>query len=108
LIGSFTPAMRESDDACAGVSTVFVDTQEAVMKSGDLLSPLASGVLCQEAIAADLATLCRGQHPGRTRDDEITLFKSVGTALEDLAAASLAYDARRAGAALNRAERPSP
>ncbi len=108
LIGSFTPTMRESDDACAGVSTVFVDTPEAVMKSGDLLSPIASGVLRQEAIAADLATLCRGQHPGRTREDEITLFKSVGTALEDLAAASLAYDTRQASATLNRAARPSP
>ncbi len=95
LIGSFTPAMRESDDACFQVATVFVDTDEAVQKAGDLLSPLQSGVLRKEAIAADLTALCRGQHPGRTRADEITVFKSVGTALEDLAAASLAFDAQR-------------
>lgn len=92
LIGSFTPAMRESDDECFRVATVFIDTDEAPMKSGDLLSPLQSGVLRREAIAADLAALCRGQHPGRRSAGEITLFKAVGTALEDLAAASLAYD----------------
>ncbi|MEY4712493.1 MAG: hypothetical protein RIS88_1943 [Pseudomonadota bacterium] len=96
LIGGFTPAMRETDDACFGVSTVFVDTDEAAMKAGDLLSPLASGVLRKEAIAANLAALCRDQHPGRTREDEITVFKSVGTALEDLAAAALAFEARGA------------
>ncbi len=96
LIGGFLPTMREADDACFAVATVFVDTEEALLKAGDLLSPLQKGVLRREAIAADLAALCRGQHTGRTRADEITLFKSVGSALEDLAAASLAYDAQAA------------
>lgn len=95
LIGSFTPAMRESDDECFRVSTVFVDTDEAPKKSGDLLIPLANGAFDQSLIASDLTSLCRGQHPGRKAPDEITLFKAVGTALEDLAAASLAFDFQR-------------
>lgn len=93
LIGGFTPAMRESDDECLRKGTVFIDTSEALLKAGDILSPIASGAFTQEQIAATLEQLCRGQHPGRTTDDEITVFKAVGTALEDLAAASLAYDA---------------
>lgn len=97
LIGGFTPAMRESDDECFRVATVFVDTEEAPMKAGDILAPIASGVFSKGAIAADLAALCRGRHPGRTAEREITLFKAVGTALEDLAAASLAFDARKVG-----------
>lgn len=91
LIGSFAPDMRESDDACFGDTSVFVDTEEALMKSGDLLSPMASGVFGRERLCATLYDLCRNRHPGRRCDSEITVFKSVGTALEDLAAAALAY-----------------
>jgi ornithine cyclodeaminase len=94
LIGGFTPVMRETDDECFRVSTVFVDTDEASMKAGDILSPILSGVFSKSSIAGDLASLCRGSHPGRTAEGEITLFKAVGTALEDLAAASLAFDSR--------------
>lgn len=93
LIGSFTPAMRESDDACFARATVFVDTPEALMKAGDILAPMASGAWDASRLAATLEQLCRGQHAGRSSADEITLFKAVGTALEDLAAASLAFDA---------------
>lgn len=96
LIGSFTPAMRESDDECFRSSTVFVDTEEAPMKAGDILEPITRGVFSKSEIAADLAALCRGNHPGRKTQDEITLFKAVGTALEDLAAASLAFDCHEA------------
>lgn len=92
LIGSFTPAMRESDDECFRVSTVFVDTDEAPKKSGDILAPVANRVFDESMIACDLTSLCRRRHPGRRSPDEITLFKAVGTALEDLAAASLAFD----------------
>ena len=94
LIGGFTPAMRESDDECFRVSSVFVDTDEAPMKAGDILEPISSGAFERERIAADLTSLCRRRHPGRMSADEITLFKCVGTALEDLAAASLAFDTR--------------
>ena len=93
LIGSFTPAMRETDDACFAGASVFVDTDEAAMKSGDLLGPLARGVLQAGNIRGTLADLCRGRVPGRQSTDERTVFKSVGSALEDLAAAVLVYEA---------------
>lgn len=92
LIGSFTPAMREADGHCLRRATVFTDTTEALMKAGDLLGAIDEGAWAKDQLAATLEQLCRGQHPGRRSAQEITLFKSVGSALEDLAAASLAYD----------------
>jgi ornithine cyclodeaminase len=89
LVGSFTPAMRESDPACFARSRVFVDTGEALEKSGDLLEALAAGTLTADAVQGTLAALCRGERAGRGGAAEITLFKSVGSALEDLAAAEL-------------------
>lgn len=92
LIGSFTPAMREADDACFTDATMFVDTPEAFQKSGDLLGPLQRKVLTNPERWATLETLCRGQALGRAKDTERTVFKAVGTALEDLAAAALIYE----------------
>lgn len=92
LIGGFTPQMRETDDDCYRNTQVFIDTQEALIKAGDLLSPMNSGVLKNEDVRATLEDLCRGRHPGRQSETEITVYKAVGTALEDLAAASLVYD----------------
>jgi ornithine cyclodeaminase/alanine dehydrogenase-like protein (mu-crystallin family) len=89
LIGSFTPQMRETDDACFAGARVFVDTFEALQKSGDLLGPMSRGVFAQADIAGTLEALCRGQAEGRRGDHQRTVFKSVGTALEDLAAAVL-------------------
>lgn len=94
LIGGFTPEMRETDDECFRNSMVFIDTQEALIKAGDLLFPLNSGVLKREDVRATLEELCRGQHPGRRSETEITVYKAVGTALEDLAAACLLYDSQ--------------
>lgn len=92
LVGAFKPSMRESDDEAVRRSSVFVDTRAGATKEGgDIVQPLASGVLAMNDIKADLAELAHGKHPGRTRPDEITLFKSVGAALEDLAGAILAY-----------------
>lgn len=91
LIGSFTPEMREADDTAVRRARVFIDTEAALTESGDLVGPLASGTLRRADIAGDLARLCRRDVPGRRAGDEITLFKSVGSALEDLAAATLAY-----------------
>lgn len=102
LIGSFTPDMREADDGCFLRSEVYVDTDEAVKKSGDLLGPIQSGALQPSRIRATLSQLCRDPGRGRRNDQEITLFKAVGTALEDLAAASLAYDAGLPGQRLPR------
>ncbi|KJK21181.1 ornithine cyclodeaminase [Burkholderiaceae bacterium 16] len=92
LIGGFTPAMREADDGCFNAASVFVDTGEAVLKAGDLLHPIEAGVLNAADIRATLADLCQRCHPGRVDDAEITVFKAVGTALEDLAAAVMAYE----------------
>jgi ornithine cyclodeaminase len=90
LIGSFTPAMREADGRCLARGRVFVDTTEALAKSGDLLSAIAEGHFDATRLQATLAQLCRGERAGRNQADEITVFKAVGTALADLAAAELA------------------
>ena len=90
LIGSFKPDQRESDGRCWAHSRVFVDTEEALAKSGDALGAIAKGQFQPQQLQATLAALCRGTHAGRGAADEITLFKSVGSALEDLAAAELA------------------
>jgi ornithine cyclodeaminase/alanine dehydrogenase-like protein (mu-crystallin family) len=87
LVGSFAPGMRESDDDAIRRARVFVDTRAGATKeAGDIVQPLASGVLKADDIVADLHELVRGHKKGRGGADEITLFKSVGAALEDLAA----------------------
>ncbi|MBU2090656.1 MAG: ornithine cyclodeaminase family protein [Alphaproteobacteria bacterium] len=92
LVGAFTPEMRESDDDAARRSRVFVDTREGALKeAGDIVLAVKSGALTADALQGDLYDLCRGVSKGRESADEITMFKSVGTALEDLAAAQLAF-----------------
>jgi ornithine cyclodeaminase/alanine dehydrogenase-like protein (mu-crystallin family) len=89
LVGAFTPEMREADDAAVERARLFVDTRAGALKEGgDLVQPLASGLISEDDIAADLFELARGEKAGRRFHDQITLFKSVGTALEDLAAAT--------------------
>ena len=91
LVGAYTPHMREADDAAIRRARVFVDTRAgALHEAGDIVQPIAAGLL-READVADLHALCRGEAKGRLGDDEITLFKSVGSAIEDLAAAALVY-----------------
>lgn len=90
LIGAFKPDMRESDDEAIRKATIFVDTRAGASKAGDLAQPLAAGVITADSIAADLSELVKGEHPGRRTASEITLFKSAGFSLEDLAAARLA------------------
>lgn len=92
LIGSFTPQMRETDAACFADTSVFTDTEEALMKAGDILAAIEAGTFNKERVLGNLYDLCRGTHTGRRNDAEITVFKSVGTGLEDLAAAALAYE----------------
>lgn len=90
LVGAFTPQMRESDDAAVQKARLFVDTRAGALKEGgDIVQPLSAGVIGENDIAADLFELCRGEKAGRRFYDQITLFKSVGTAIEDLAAAVL-------------------
>lgn len=95
LVGGFTPDMREADDEAIRRARVYVDTRAGATKeAGDIVRPLASGVLKPEAIVADLAELGRGRKRGRESATEITLFKSVGAALEDLAAGIAVYRSR--------------
>jgi ornithine cyclodeaminase/alanine dehydrogenase-like protein (mu-crystallin family) len=90
LVGAFTPEMRESDDALIGQGEVFVDTFAGALKeAGDLVQPLAAGTIERAHVLAELADLAKGRHPGRRAAEAITVFKSVGTALEDLCAAQL-------------------
>ncbi|VFR30159.1 Ornithine cyclodeaminase [plant metagenome] len=91
LIGSFKPDMREADDACFAGARLFVDTQEALQKSGELLGPMSRGVFTERDVLATLADLCSGRHAGRQGQSGRTVFKAVGTALEDLAAATVVY-----------------
>jgi len=95
LIGSFTPAMTEVEPACLAKAAVFVDTLEAVQKSGDVLNAVKAKLFDPaKDLRGTLADLARGEKPGRKSPAEITLFKSVGTALEDLAAAELVFDSK--------------
>lgn len=90
LIGSFQPHTREVDDVTVQRSRIVVDTLEGVLaEAGDLLIPLNNGIITRNHILADLHQLVSRKKKIRTRPDEITLFKSVGCALEDLAAAEL-------------------
>ena len=98
LVGGFKPDMRETDDTAIRRASVFVDTRAGAMhEAGDIVQPLQSGVLQPDTIRAELAELVRGQKPGRQSAAEITLFKSVGAALEDLAGAILAYESLQDG-----------
>ncbi|MFL6707897.1 MAG: ornithine cyclodeaminase family protein [Massilia sp.] len=99
LIGGFTPQMIEADDDCFRDARIVIDTDEALQKAGDLLGPMARGVFGPSDIDATLASLCRGQSPGRRDPAERTVFKSVGTALEDLAAAMLVMETMAPGPA---------
>ena len=89
LVGAYRPDMREADDDAVRRARIYIDTEAALHEAGDIVQPLRSGALARDHIAGDLFGLVRGTCNGRRAADEITLFKSVGTALEDLAAAEL-------------------
>jgi len=95
LVGAYTPQMRESDDAAIARARIFVDTRAGALKEGgDIAQPLAGNIISEKDVVADLFELARGDRRGRAAADNetITLFKSVGAALEDLAAAELAVE----------------
>lgn len=92
LVGSYKPNMREADNETIRKSQVYVDTLEMAPKeSGDLAIPIQEGLLSLPDIKGDLPALCQGNVSGRSNDQSITLFKSVGHALEDLVAAQLVW-----------------
>ena len=93
-VGAFRPDMRETDDECMRRASVYVDTRAgALHEAGDIMMAMASGALTAERIAGDLFDIARGVAPVRHSADEITLFKSVGASLEDLATAIAVYEA---------------
>lgn len=92
LIGSFAPDLRESDGEALRGALVYVDTLEAPAKSGDLLSAISEGAWALDQLGGTLADLCRGQLAALPATSRRTVFKSVGTGLEDLAAATLIWD----------------
>jgi alanine dehydrogenase len=92
LVGSYCAGMREADSDAVARARVFVDTlQGARSEAGDLLVPLAEGRIAADHIRGELAELVAGSVPGRLSDRDVTLFKSVGTAIEDLVAAQTAF-----------------
>ncbi|WP_149273294.1 bifunctional Delta(1)-pyrroline-2-carboxylate/Delta(1)-piperideine-2-carboxylate reductase [Pareuzebyella sediminis] len=91
LVGAYKKDMREADDETVQKASVFVDTLDGMNESGDIAVPLKTGTLKKSDIKADLFSLCSNKSKGRIDKDEITLFKSVGHALEDLVAASYYY-----------------
>ena len=93
LVGAFRADMRETDDNAMARARIFVDTRGgALSEAGDILLAIKAGAISEADIQADLNALTSGVAKGRGEDTEITLFKSVGAALEDLAAAKLAYE----------------
>lgn len=92
IVGAYRPTMREIDGEAVAKASVFVDTRQgALSEAGDLVQAIAEGKFRPELVKADLAELVTGARSGRSRSDEITLFKSCGTAIEDLAAAIMVY-----------------
>jgi ornithine cyclodeaminase len=92
LVGGFTPKMREADNDAVKRARIYVDTRAGALKeAGDMVIPLRRRVIARKDIRGDLFDLCGGKAKGRTSDKQITLFKSVGSAIEDLAAAMLVW-----------------
>lgn len=92
LVGGFKPDMREADDDLMSTAALFVDTFDgALTEAGDLVQPLQAGLITRASVRAELADLATGRHVGRSNVHDITVFKSVGTAIEDLCAADLVW-----------------
>jgi ornithine cyclodeaminase len=96
LVGSFSPSMRETDDACVRRARLFVDSRASTVEAaGDLFRPLTDGVISAEDIRGDLFELCAGRTAGRERDEEITLYKNGGGGHLDLFTAEHLYRRHR-------------
>ena len=95
-VGSSMPTARELDTETVAASSLFVDRRESTLnESGDYLIALAEGAIGPDHIKAELGEVLAGMHPGREREEELTLFKSLGVAVEDLAAAELVVSRAR-------------
>src|SRR5262249_43441139 len=96
LVGAFNLQMREVDNEALQRARIFVDTDAALHEGGDVAAAIASGAVTKSQVVANLAHLCSGAR-GRRSEREFTLFKAVGAAIEDLAAAMLVWNRIRAG-----------
>ena len=92
LIGSFAPHMREADDDLIKKAQLYIDTEEAIEEAGDFVQPIKSGLLHKDEIKGTFAELARGTVQVNRREQDITLFKAVGSGLADLYAAKLCYE----------------
>ncbi len=88
-VGACVPASRELDSSVVAAATVFVDSREsALAEAGDLVIPIRAGELSADHVAAEVGEVLLDRHPGRSSPEEITLFKSLGLAIEDVIAGS--------------------
>ena len=93
VVGSSIPSTREIDSETMAAASLFVDRRESTMnEGGDYLFAMREGLIGPDSIRAEIGQLLTGRHPGRVARDEITLFKSLGLAVEDLASARFLYD----------------
>lgn len=93
LVGSAIPTTAEVDDACVARSSFFVDYRPAAMAAaGELLTAIKNETVTQEHIVAEIGEVAMGRASGRTSDDEITVYKSLGVSAQDLAAAHILYE----------------
>jgi ornithine cyclodeaminase len=96
LVGAFKRGMREVNDAAVARSCVYVDTRAgAFAEADDIIEPIERGVVKREQLLGELSELVAGRVAARGTPEQITLFKSVGTAIEDLAAAQLLLKSTR-------------
>lgn len=93
LLGAFTPKMRETDDEAVSSCRVYIDVPEASEEGGDLVHAMRNGAFVMEDCQGTLSQLCKGEVAGRSGSEEKTMFKAVGSAISDLAAAAMVYQA---------------
>ncbi|CAH9069887.1 unnamed protein product [Cuscuta europaea] len=92
MVGSFKPSMKECDDEAIRRGRVFIDNEAAVEESGEIVGALERGVITREGILGNLVELIKGEKSGRRDEDEITVFKSVGSGAVDLLSAQYVYE----------------
>ncbi|KAJ1385381.1 Ornithine cyclodeaminase/mu-crystallin [Sesbania bispinosa] len=91
LVGSFKPSMKECDDEAIRRGKMFVDNEAALVEAGELVGAFDRGVIKKDEIGGNLVELVRGDKVGRSSSEQITVFKSVGSAVVDMLAAQFVY-----------------
>src|SRR5262249_35275312 len=96
-VGADNPDKQELDPRLMAAGRVVTDITEQCAAIGDLHHALEAGVMARDEVHAELAELVAGHKPGRRSPEEITIFDSTGTALQDVAAAAVVYGKAQAG-----------